>query len=93
MKREVRISVAGQSLTIRSDEDEGYIKTLATYVSERMREVGHGREGTTTVNLAILAALNIADEYHRLQRAHDELNLHLERLAGEIEASIGEAVG
>ena len=69
MKREVRISVAGQSLTIRSDEDEGYIKTLADYVSDRMREVGHGREGTTTVNLAILAALNIADEYHRRGRS------------------------
>ncbi len=88
MKREVRIDVAGQGLTIRSEGNEEYLKSLARYVDERIKELSRGQGGTTTLSLAILAALNIADEYHKLLDAQEAVNRRLHNLVGELEASM-----
>ena len=90
MKREVRIDIAGQSLTIRSDGDEEYLKSLARYVDGRIKELSLGQGGTTTLSLAILAALNIADEYHKLLNAQETVNQRLNNLVGELEATMAQ---
>jgi len=91
MKREVRIEIAGQALTLRSDDDERYVKSLAAYVDEKIREIGHGQQSVTTLTLALTAALMIADELQQLRLAQQEVDGALDRLSGAIEASLGEA--
>lgn len=47
---------------VRSDADETYIRTLAGYVDDRLKEVQRSSKPVSSQSLAVLAALNIADE-------------------------------
>ena len=51
--------------------DADYILKLAEYVDAKMRAVSEQTHTVDTARLAVLAALNIADEYHLLKRNHD----------------------
>lgn len=93
MKREVNISVAGHALTLRTDESERYLKQLADHVDAHMKELTRGQRGTTTLNIAILAALNVADEYYKLREANEQINASLEALNGRLESSLAKAAG
>lgn len=88
MKKEIELDIAGQRLRIRTDEDEGYMRGLATYVDEQMRDIGRGQRGIASMNIALLTALRIADEYHKLQRVQEGLDAALERLAEQVEATL-----
>ena len=89
MKHEIAIDVAGQALTIRSDEDEEYVRSLANFVDTKVRELSRGQPGITTLSLALTAALTIADELHKLRRTQDEVEQVIQRLSGRIEAGLG----
>ena len=90
MKRDLTIEIAGQALTIRSDENEAYVHSLASFVDGKVRELSRGQSGVTTLSLALTAALTIADELHKLRRAQEEAVETLERLSSRIETSLGE---
>ncbi|MFQ5353161.1 MAG: cell division protein ZapA [Candidatus Binatia bacterium] len=90
MKRKVKVDVAGHSLTLRSDEDEQYLRQLAAFVDRKIREVGRGQPGSTTLNLAISAAINIADSLYKLEVTQKEIDANLEAVAGSLEAQITE---
>ena len=92
MKEDIAVEVAGQSLTIRSDEDEEYVRTLAGFVDEKIRDVSKGQQGVTTLTLALTAALSIADELHKLKGQHKGIDGELDQISSEIEASL-EQVG
>lgn len=88
MSADIELEVAGQRLKIRTDEDEQYMRGLASYVGEHMKAVGHGQKGTTTLNVAILAALRIADEYHKIAAAEGDVDEALATLAEAVEAAL-----
>jgi cell division protein ZapA len=88
MMRDIPIDIAGQEIKIRSDEDEDYVRSLASFVDEKMREVARGRNGVTTLNLALIAALTIADELHKLRESGEEIECSLDRLSARVEDSI-----
>jgi cell division protein ZapA len=89
MRREIAIDVAGQALTIRSDEDEAYVRSLATFVDTKVRELSRGQPGINTLSLALTAALTIADELHKLRRTQEEVDQVIQRLSSRIEAGLG----
>ena len=68
----VRVEIYGQRYTVRGDADRAYVEALASYVDEKMRAVARDTATVDSVKLAVLAALNIADEYFRLCRLQDE---------------------
>jgi len=55
-----------------SDQNPEYVRTLAAYVDEKMTEVAGGSETATASRVAVLAALNIADEYMRLKNEKEK---------------------
>jgi cell division protein ZapA len=61
----VSVEIFGQRYPIRSSLDEEYIKRLATYVDGKIRAAGDSAPSSDPVRLAVLAALNIADELFR----------------------------
>ena len=81
MVHSVVVSIGGRSFTVQSDEDEAYVQELATFVDERMREV---RSGGDSTGVAVLAALQIADELHRLQREYAHLTGKIEALSRDL---------
>jgi cell division protein ZapA len=63
--KNVSVEIFGQRYPIRSSLDAEYIKRLATYVDGKIRAAGDSAPSTDPVRLAVLAALNIADELFR----------------------------
>ena len=72
-KRSVVVHVGGQRYVVRSDADETYIRTLAGYVDERIEEVQRSSRPVSPQSLAVLAALNIADELFQERQRRAEL--------------------
>ena len=59
----VRVSIFGHEYTVKAPADPEYIKEVAEYVSKKMKEVEGGlASDQTTARIAILTAMNIADE-------------------------------
>jgi cell division protein ZapA len=61
-ERLVEIKVFGQTYTVKTDAEEDYIQEVAKYVNEKMEEVLKKTKSVSTLNVAILTALNIADD-------------------------------
>src|SRR6266699_752108 len=66
----VRVEIFDQVYNLRGS-DADYILKLAEYVDAKMRAVSEQTATVDSVRLAVLAALNIADEYHLLKRRYD----------------------
>ena len=65
MKRTVEVSIMGQKFTVRSDSNEEYVEQIAEFVNEKISEISSKTKSIPSLNVAILAAMNIADEYMR----------------------------
>ena len=68
----VSVEIRGQRYPIRSELDARYVNVLATYVDEKIRAASETTPSGDSVRLAVLAALNIADELFRCQDAQQE---------------------
>lgn len=98
MKRVIYVQILGQDYPIEaSSGDDLYINRLAQFVESKMKEI---REETNTVDsykLAILAAMNIADELFRLQESDDHTSRALENRAEKLvqilDSALREPVG
>jgi len=60
----VKIEIYHQTYNVHAEENEEYLKELAAYVDAKMRTVAEATQTVDTVRIAVLAALNIADELH-----------------------------
>ena len=72
--KSVRVEIFDQAYNLRGS-DADYIIKLAEYVDGKMRAVAEATSTVDTMRLAVLAALNIADEYHVLKRQAESGNL------------------
>ena len=95
--RVVTVEIAGQRYPIRSGLDERYVAELAAYVDQKMRSASVASPESDTLGLAVLVALNIADEFFRARdlqsSSHGELNeraLRLEAMVDGILAQVSE---
>jgi cell division protein ZapA len=66
----VRVEIFDQAYNLRGSDPE-YILKLAEYVDTKMRAVAEATNTIDTVRLAVLAALNIADEYHLVKKRQE----------------------
>ncbi len=62
MKKRFDITVMGRNFSVLSDKGEEYVDRVVRYVNERAREIGESSENATASDIAILVALNIAEE-------------------------------
>jgi cell division protein ZapA len=60
----VKIEIYHQTYNLQAEENEEYLNELAAYVDAKMRAVAKSTQTVDTVRIAVLAALNIADELH-----------------------------
>lgn len=59
----ITVDIMGTQYTIKGDAESNYIYELSKYVNEKMAEIASSHGNINTTKVAILAALNIADEY------------------------------
>ena len=89
--RIVSIEIYGQRYPVRSNLDPGYLEELARYVDAKMRAAADTTPSGETVKIAVLAAINIADEYFRYRLTESPESRLLER-AEEIERLVDEVL-
>ena len=63
MKKEVEIKVMGQKFMVRSDSGDDYVNEVASFVDNKVTEIMKTSKSVASLNVAILAAMNIADEF------------------------------
>jgi len=90
MKKTLDVEILGQKFTISSDADASYMLRVAGYVDGKMQEVMRSSKPLAKSNVAMLAALNIADEYHRLKDTHDAILDRLDQLSRRLTTTLTE---
>jgi cell division protein ZapA len=82
MKNKITVSIADQEYTLVATEDEGYMQKVAQHVDAKVREVLDGAK-VSLVDGAVLAALNVADEYFKEVEAAENLRRQLKEYLEE----------
>lgn len=88
----VRVEIFDQAYNLRGSDPE-YILKLADYVDSKMRAVAQATNTIDTVRLAVLAALNIADEYHLLRKNQDTGAIDYQNRAHRLADALDEVLG
>lgn len=83
--RVIPVEIHGQRYPIRSGLDPEYVARLAIYVDEKMRAAADSTPTGDYLRLAVLAALNIADELFRCRDLNDSRDGRLAERAEELE--------
>ena len=96
MSSVITVEIAGQRYPIRSALDERYVTELAAYVDQKMRAASDAAPASDMLGLAVLVALNIADEFFRERDREvpshggdfEERAVRLERIVDEALAQV-----
>jgi cell division protein ZapA len=88
----VTVEIGGHRYPIRSALDERYVTELAAYVDEKIRAASDSAPSSDMLGLAVLAALNIADEFFRQRDQQSSSNGQLQERAIQIERLVDEVL-
>ena len=88
----VTVDIAGQRYPIRSGLEPAYVAELAAYVDKKMRAASETAPSTDTLGLAILVALNLADEYFRARQNESSSQGQINERALRLEQLVDEAL-
>lgn len=69
----MKIEIYDQFYNVQAEGDEAYLKELAAFVDGKMRNIAESTRMVDSLRVAVLAALNIADELYALRKRQAEL--------------------
>jgi cell division protein ZapA len=84
LKNSYKITILGQELSVLSDSDNEQVATVVQFVNNKMDEVLRSGNGLKTLNVAILAALNISEEFLKLKDVNKKLCEQMENRAEKL---------
>ena len=87
----IKVEIYDQVYNLRGVDSE-YITRLAEFVDSKMRSVADQTSTIDSLRLAVLAAINIADEYHILKKKYDLLAGEYNRRAGQLAGALDEVL-
>jgi len=87
----IKVEIYDQVYNLRGVDSE-YITRLAEFVDSKMRNVAEQTSTVDSLRLAVLAAINIADEYHILKKKYDLLAGEYNRRAGALAGALDEVI-
>ena len=87
-KRNVTVQIFGSEYPIAGVKDPAYVESLARYVDAQMKDIAKGSSLLSSGKVAILAALNMADELFRLRARHEKIR----EITGENLAAIAKKI-
>ena len=91
--RVIHVEIHGQQYPIRSGLEPTYVAELAAYVDSKLRAASRESTAGDSLKIAVLAALNIADECFRIQNDDDVRRARLTHRAEELERMLDMALG
>lgn len=88
MKKVAEIKIFGHKLLVRSDENEEYIRAIEEYLNTKIEEVRENTKAVSSLDLALLAALNITGEVIKTKEILEKLGRKSEELATRIDRQL-----
>lgn len=89
----MKVEIYDQSYNVSaSEQNEDYLKELATYVDEKMRTVAESAHTVDSLKVAVLAALNIADEMFTLRERQQQIERPLRKRVEKCVAMVEKAL-
>jgi cell division protein ZapA len=89
----VHVEIFGQTYAVKAGTDPGYVEQLAAYVDSQMREVSRSAGAVDTMRIAVMAALNIADECFRLKGSAQDVDERIRKRADGLARTLAAALG
>ncbi len=80
-KATIKVNIYGEEYPIKSEADITYVEQVALYVDKKMKEVAEKLPQYSPSKIAVLAALNIADELFKEREQKDKQLLEVEKKA------------
>ena len=78
MKKRYNIKILEQELSVLSDAEDEHVANVVRFVNEKTEEVLQDRNGLKPLDVAILTALNISEDFLKLKEVHNEICDQLE---------------
>ena len=72
------VEIFGQNYALRVDADEEHVRKVAELVDLKMREVAAASQSVSTLQIAVLAALDVASEFLQTQSASEQFTTVVE---------------
>jgi cell division protein ZapA len=74
----IEVQILGQNYAIKTDEEEAYIKSLAKFVDEKLKEIYSVAPNVNQTKASVMAAFGIADELFKLRTDQEKMNKMIE---------------
>ena len=87
MKHSVKVDIFGHDYVLKAEAEDGHIQRVAELVDQKMKEVSLSTSSQNVSNIAILAALNIAEEYLKIKDERAQAEVKARELAELIDVS------
>jgi cell division protein ZapA len=91
--RVVHVDICGSRYAIRSELDAQYIAELAAFVDEKMRLAARELASSDPTRVAVVTALNLADELYRARADASGTESRLLSRAADIERLVDAVLG
>ncbi|HCU24658.1 MAG TPA: hypothetical protein DF383_06555 [Deltaproteobacteria bacterium] len=67
MKKTFEVTLFNQKFQLKSESDEHYVQRVADYVNQKLFDIQEKTKSVSSLNVALLAALNIADDFFKMK--------------------------
>ena len=90
MTKIVDVEIFGGTYSIKGNADPEYVRQLARFVDEKMRSLAQRSPSTVSAQrIAVLAAVNMADELFRLRNRQRKVEDMVEKKTGDLFDMLG----
>lgn len=90
VKKRIEVEIFGQRYPLRSEAPEEYVREVAQFVDKTMKKVAERTGAISSLQVAVLAALYIADEYIRGEKEREELRKRLKEQVERLDRFVKE---
>ena len=73
MKKRYDIKILGQELAVLSDAEDEQVANVVQFVNDKIEDIVQSSDGLRTVDVAILAALNITEDFLKVKGVNQDL--------------------
>lgn len=88
MKKVAELKIFGHKLLVKSDEGEDYIRAVENYLNTKIEEVKENTKAVSSLDVALLAALNITGEVIKTREMLEKVGRKSEELAELIDSRL-----
>jgi cell division protein ZapA len=90
LKNRFQIKILGQDFSVTSDDGEDHVTRVVALVNDRIEQIGSRSPKMPALHIAILAALNVADEYVKLEEISEKFSISLKERSEKLISLIDE---